>query len=64
MPYSHKVFGRTVKKKCWSVRLVLFWEQLNCCEARKVDDDDDNDDGISISALVLAQKRIGSVADQ
>jgi hypothetical protein len=44
MPVVQKVFGRTENKKCVVSGTVLVWEEPNCCEVRKVDDDDYDDD--------------------
>ena len=35
--------------------IELFWEQLNCCGVRKVDDDDDDDDEIRLLGTTVVQ---------
>ena len=42
MPYSYKMFGITMNKKCL-VSGYFFQKRLNSCEVRKLDKDGDDD---------------------
>jgi hypothetical protein len=59
MPYSTKLLADQWIRSAWSVRPVLFVNQLNCCEVRNVDDDDnDNDDDTFILYVQIFEVHI------